>query len=166
MGTPRNEVSSFRKAGDRPAGRAIPSAGAPDAGKARRLARHFLQMVRPLSDRRAEALEDRSPRPDRVRNRIPDDVPGQIVQLALDEPTYLKRTGVFTITKLLPPLGAEWQYRIKSAGEVHERVASEPQVAELEKPIVAAGSRLSSVDVAAARGLAADTASTRSASCY
>jgi hypothetical protein len=86
MGTPRNEVSSFRKAGDHPAGRAIPSAGAPDAGKARRLARHFLQMVRPLSDRRAEALEDRSPRPDRVWNRIPDDVPGQIVQLALDEP--------------------------------------------------------------------------------
>ena len=43
-------------------------------------------MVRPLSDRRAEALEDRSPRPDRVWNRIPDDVPGQIVQLALDEP--------------------------------------------------------------------------------
>jgi hypothetical protein len=67
--------------------------------------------------------------------------------------TYLKRTGVFTITKLLPPLGAELQYRIKSAGEVHERVASEHelQVAELEKPIVAAGSRLSSVDVDAAR---------------
>jgi putative transposase len=33
-----------------------------------------------------EALEDRSPRPDRVWNRIPDNVRGQIVQLALDEP--------------------------------------------------------------------------------
>ena len=91
-------------------------------------------------------------------------------QVSLDGPgrTYLKLAGVFTVTKLLPPLGAELQYRIKSAGEVHERVASEHelQVAELEKPIVAAGSRLSSVDVAAARGLAADTASTRSASCY
>src|ERR1700736_4281775 len=86
MRAPRNEVSSFRKSEDHPAGRAIPSAGAPDAGKARRLSRHFLQMVRPLPDRRAEALEDRSPRPDRVWNRIPDDVPGQIVQLALDEP--------------------------------------------------------------------------------
>jgi putative transposase len=30
-----------------------------------------------------EALEDRSPRPDRVWNRIPDNVRGQIVQLAL-----------------------------------------------------------------------------------
>src|ERR1700730_15018648 len=30
MGTARNEVSAFRKPGDHPAGRAIPSAGAPD----------------------------------------------------------------------------------------------------------------------------------------
>ena len=33
-----------------------------------------------------EALEDRSPRPDRVWNRIPDDVRQQIRALALDEP--------------------------------------------------------------------------------
>ena len=66
---------------------------------------------------------------------------GQQVSFGERVVTYLKRTGVFTITKLLPPLGAELQYRIKSAGEVHERVASqhELQVAELEKPIVAAG---------------------------
>src|SRR4051794_34443644 len=32
-----------------------------------------------------EALDDRSPRPDRVWNRIPDDVRAQIVTLALDE---------------------------------------------------------------------------------
>ncbi len=32
-----------------------------------------------------EALEDRSPKPDRVWNRIPDEVREQIVQLALDE---------------------------------------------------------------------------------
>jgi hypothetical protein len=76
-------------------------------------------------------------------------------QVSLDGPgrTYLKLAGVFTVTKLLPPLGAELQYRIKSAGEVHERVASEHelQVAALEKPIVAAGWRLSPVDVDAAR---------------
>ncbi len=53
MGTARNEVSGFRKAGDHPAGRAIPSAGAPDAGEARRLSRHILPMVRPLPDWRA-----------------------------------------------------------------------------------------------------------------
>jgi putative transposase len=33
-----------------------------------------------------EALEDCSPRPDRVWNRIPDDVRARIVTLALDEP--------------------------------------------------------------------------------
>src|SRR6476620_1549049 len=33
-----------------------------------------------------EALEDRSPRPERVWNCSPDNVRGQIVQLALDEP--------------------------------------------------------------------------------
>ena len=33
-----------------------------------------------------EALDDRSPRPDRVWNRIPDDIRERIVQLALDEP--------------------------------------------------------------------------------
>jgi transposase-like protein len=32
-----------------------------------------------------EALDDRSPRPDRVWNRIPDDIRERIVQLALDE---------------------------------------------------------------------------------
>ena len=37
---------------------------------------------------------------------------------------YLKRAGVFAVTKLLPPLGAELQYRIKSEGEAHERVAT------------------------------------------
>ena len=77
---------------------------------------------------------------------------GQQVSFGERVVTCLKRNGVFTITKLLPPLGAELQYRIKSEGEVHERVASERELqVELEKPIVVAGSRLSSVDVDAAR---------------
>ncbi len=38
-----------------------------------------------------EALEDRSPRPSRVWHRIPDDVRGRIVQLALDEPELSPR---------------------------------------------------------------------------
>jgi hypothetical protein len=33
-----------------------------------------------------EALQDRSPTPARVSNRIPDKVLGQIMQLTLDEP--------------------------------------------------------------------------------
>jgi putative transposase len=38
-----------------------------------------------------EALEDHCPRPDRVWNRIPEDVRDRIVQLALDEPTLSPR---------------------------------------------------------------------------
>ena len=38
-----------------------------------------------------EALADRSPRPDRVWNRIPDGVRERIIKLALDEPTLSPR---------------------------------------------------------------------------
>ena len=41
-----------------------------------------------------EALDDRSPRPDRVWNRIPDDVRARIVTLALDEPELSPRGRV------------------------------------------------------------------------
>ena len=38
-----------------------------------------------------EALNDRSSRPDRVWNRIPDGVRGNLIQLALDEPALSPR---------------------------------------------------------------------------
>src|SRR5271156_6166606 len=38
-----------------------------------------------------EALDDRSPRPDRVWNRIPDDVRARVVTLALDQPELSPR---------------------------------------------------------------------------
>jgi putative transposase len=38
-----------------------------------------------------EALDDRSPRPDRVWNRIPDPIRDRIIKLALDEPTLSPR---------------------------------------------------------------------------
>src|SRR3954463_10213727 len=38
-----------------------------------------------------EALDDRHPKPDRVWNRIPDDVRGRIIRLALDEPALSPR---------------------------------------------------------------------------
>ncbi len=48
-----------------------------------------------------DALEDRSPKPGRVWNRIPDDVRGRILQLALDEPELSPRELAvhFTDTK-------------------------------------------------------------------
>src|SRR3954452_18722654 len=50
-----------------------------------------------------EALEDRSPRPERVWNRIPDRVRDQIVQLALNEPELSPRELAtrFTDTKAI-----------------------------------------------------------------
>ena len=37
-------------------------------------------------------------------------------------------SGVYQVTRLLPPDGDERQYRIKSATEPHERVAKESQL--------------------------------------
>jgi hypothetical protein len=36
--------------------------------------------------------------------------------------------GVYKVTQLLPPEGDEFQYKIKSAAEPHERVAKESQL--------------------------------------
>lgn len=37
-------------------------------------------------------------------------------------------SGVYQITQLLPPEGDDFQYKIKSAAEPHERVAKESQL--------------------------------------
>jgi len=37
-------------------------------------------------------------------------------------------SGVYKITQLLPPEGDDFQYKIKSAGEPHERAAKESQL--------------------------------------
>src|SRR3954462_8609544 len=91
MGPTRNEISGFRKAGDHPAGRAIASTGASDAGEARRLSPDLYRWYDLYQTGGPEALEDRSPRPQRVWNRIPDKVRGQLVQLALEEPELSPR---------------------------------------------------------------------------
>src|SRR3954451_21008270 len=91
MGPTRNEISGLRKAGDHPAGRAIASTGASDAGEARRLSPDLLSMVRSLPDRRPRGPGGQIPRPPRVWNRIPDKVRGQLVQLALEEPELSPR---------------------------------------------------------------------------
>ena len=36
--------------------------------------------------------------------------------------------GIYKVTQLLPPEGDECQYRIKNAGEPHERVVKESQL--------------------------------------
>ena len=36
--------------------------------------------------------------------------------------------GIYKVTQLLPPKGDDYQYRIKSASEPHERVVKESQL--------------------------------------
>src|SRR6201990_2283011 len=98
MGSTANEISGRGEAGDHPARRGIPSAGSACAGADWHPEIHVLSMVRLYQTGGPEALDDRSPRPDRVWNRIPDDVRARIVTLALDEPELSPRelAGRFT----------------------------------------------------------------------
>ncbi len=73
------------KARDHPPGRAVASAGAANAGEARHPESHVLSLVRSLPDAAGLRLwaTVRS-RPDRVWNRIPEEIRSRIVDLALD----------------------------------------------------------------------------------
>ena len=66
---------------------------------------------------------------------------GQQVSFGERVVTYLKRTGVFHHHEAFAATGRGIAISRQKCSEVHERVASEHelQVAELEKPIVAAG---------------------------
>src|SRR6266550_1817095 len=101
MGAPRNEVSRFRKAGDHPAGRTIASAARRTLEKLGVARATFYRWCDLYQTGGPEAVADRSPRPERVWNRIPDDFRGQVVQLVLDEPELSPRELAtrFTDTK-------------------------------------------------------------------
>ena len=79
--------NAVREARDHSARRGVRLAGAADAGKDRHSARHLLSLV----PGGPEALEDQQPKPNRVWNRIPDDVRERIIRLALDEPALSPR---------------------------------------------------------------------------
>ena len=91
MGRTANEISSLREAGDHPARRAIPSAGSAVLQQIGIPRSTFYRWCDLYQTGGPEALDDRSPRPDRVWNRIPDDVRARIVTLALDEPELSPR---------------------------------------------------------------------------
>jgi hypothetical protein len=57
---------------------------------------------------------------------------GQTVSYATGPFGRASITNIYTITQLLPPLGDDRQYRIKSANEPHERVAKESELARVE----------------------------------
>src|SRR5215467_1608803 len=69
-----------------------------------------------------EALNDRSPRPDRVWNRIPEPIRQQIIQLALDEPALSPRELAVRFTNTQSYFVSEASvYRLLKA---HELIAS------------------------------------------
>jgi hypothetical protein len=54
---------------------------------------------------------------------------GQTVSYATGRFRRAGGTSLYKITALLPPLGEDRQYRIKSLNEPHERVATEGELA-------------------------------------
>jgi hypothetical protein len=53
---------------------------------------------------------------------------GQSVQYTAGAFGRSRAGGSFTVVRLLPSDGDDYQYRIKSAGEAYERVAKESQL--------------------------------------
>src|SRR5271169_2679091 len=91
MGERKDEIPRRRETRDHPPCRAIASAGPANAGQARHPRATFYRWYDLCRSGGPEALADRCPRPDRVWNRIPDDVRTRIVTLALDEPDLSPR---------------------------------------------------------------------------
>jgi putative transposase len=91
MGRTRHEVSCIREGRDHPTGRAIASAGQAHLGQTRRPRATFYRWYDRYREGGPEALADHRSRPDRVWNRIPDDVRRQIIDLALEVPELSPR---------------------------------------------------------------------------
>ena len=91
-----------------------------------------------------EALDDRSPRPDRVWNRIPDDVRERIIKLALDEPAlsprelavrftdtesyFVSEASVYRLLKALDLIASPAFIVIKAADEFKDKTTAPNQL--------------------------------------
>jgi hypothetical protein len=53
---------------------------------------------------------------------------GQSVNCTSGSFGAIRGSGIYTITQLLPPEGDDFQYKIKSAAEPHERVVKESEL--------------------------------------
>ena len=69
-----------------------------------------------------EALEDKAPKPDRVWNRIPDDVRQRVVMMAFEQPELSPRELAGTVRNsvceaiMMEGKGASYGYRERPAG--------------------------------------------------
>ena len=91
-----------------------------------------------------EALDDRSPRPDRVWNRIPDAVRGRIINLALDEPAlsprelavrftdtesyFVSEASVYRLLKALDLIASPAYIVVKAADEFRDKTTAPNQL--------------------------------------
>jgi transposase InsO family protein len=91
-----------------------------------------------------EALDDRSPRPDRVWNRIPDAVRGRIKNLALDEPAlsprelavrftdtesyFVSEASVYRLLKALDLIASPAYIVVKAADEFRDKTTAPNQL--------------------------------------
>ena len=91
-----------------------------------------------------EALDDRSPRPDRVWNRIPDAVRGRIINLALDEPAlsprelavrftdtesyFVSEASVYRLLKALDLIASPAYIVVKAADEFSDKTTAPNQL--------------------------------------
>ena len=91
MGSPIHEVRGRREAGDHPVGRAVVIAGAAHPGADRHPTVHLLLLVRSYRAGHDEGLEDRTPAPRRVWNKLPAAVTEAVLALALKEPQLSPR---------------------------------------------------------------------------
>ena len=85
MGEARNEVSRIREAGDHPPGRAVPPGASGPLWTSCIPKTTFYRWYDRFLAFGDAGLEDRNSSPGRVWNRIPDDVRGRIIDLALEE---------------------------------------------------------------------------------
>jgi putative transposase len=101
MGATTNEIFRIRETGDHQARRTVASVGSPDVGTAGHSCFTFYRWYDLYQTGGPDALEDRSSKPSRVWNRVPDDVRQQVVDLALEEPELSPRelAVAFTDTK-------------------------------------------------------------------
>src|SRR6476659_3463002 len=91
MGRTRHEVSRVREGRDHPTGRAIAFAAKRTLDKLGIPRATFYRWYDRYCEGSVEALADHRSRPDRVWNRIPNDVRGQIIDLALEHPELSPR---------------------------------------------------------------------------
>lgn len=69
-----------------------------------------------------------APRARRVSDSSHLYVVGQAVRLKSDVTQATRTPGVYLVTATFPPLGARFQYRIRSQGEGHERMTTQDDI--------------------------------------